>query len=38
MTSAELATALLEEAGIACLSGTPFGAHGEGYLRFSYAN
>jgi aspartate/methionine/tyrosine aminotransferase len=37
-TSAQLAKALLEEAGIACLSGTSFGAHGEGYLRFSYAN
>jgi aspartate/methionine/tyrosine aminotransferase len=29
---------LLEEAGVACLSGTAFGAHGDGYLRFSYAN
>ncbi|HTM57356.1 MAG TPA: pyridoxal phosphate-dependent aminotransferase [Candidatus Udaeobacter sp.] len=38
MSSAELAKALLEQAGIACLSGTSFGAHGEGYLRFSYAN
>ena len=38
MKSAELATALLEQAGIACLSGHTFGAHGEGYLRFSYAN
>jgi aspartate aminotransferase len=28
---------LLEEAGVAVLSGTAFGAHGEGYLRFSYA-
>ena len=37
-SSAQLAKALLEEAGIACLSGTSFGAHGEGYLRFSYAN
>ena len=36
--SAELAKLLLEEAGVACLSGTAFGAHGEGYLRFSYAN
>jgi aspartate/methionine/tyrosine aminotransferase len=36
--SKPLATALLEEAGIACLSGTDFGAYGEGYLRFSYAN
>jgi len=23
---------------VAALSGTAFGAHGEGYLRFSYAN
>src|SRR6266853_1897104 len=33
-----LADALLEEAGVACLSGTAFGAFGEGYLRFSVAN
>jgi len=38
MTSKALATALLEEAGVAGLAGTSFGAHGEGYLRFSYAN
>src|SRR5439155_13036077 len=38
MASSELAKLLLEEAGVACLSGTAFGAHGEGYLRFSYAN
>jgi len=35
--SAELARRLLEEAGVACLSGTDFGEQGEGYLRFSYA-
>jgi aspartate/methionine/tyrosine aminotransferase len=29
---------LLEETGVAVISGTSFGAHGEGYLRFSYAN
>ena len=29
---------LLEEAGVACLSGTSFGEFGEGYLRFSIAN
>ena len=28
---------LLNEAGVACLAGTAFGAMGEGYLRFSYA-
>jgi aspartate aminotransferase len=36
--SAEVASRVLEEAGVACLSGTAFGAHGEGHLRFSYAN
>jgi aspartate aminotransferase len=29
---------LLQEAGVAALSGTSFGRYGEGYLRFSYAN
>jgi len=38
MRSKELADALLEEAGVACLSGTAFGEYGEGYLRLSYAN
>jgi aspartate/methionine/tyrosine aminotransferase len=38
MSSRELATGLLEKAGVAALSGTAFGAFGEGYLRFSYAN
>ena len=33
-----LADLLLEEAGVACLSGTAFGSHGEGHLRLSYAN
>jgi aspartate/methionine/tyrosine aminotransferase len=33
-----LADRLLEEAGVACLSGTAFGEWGEGHLRFSYAN
>ena len=37
-SSAEVAERLLNEAGVAALSGTAFGAHGEGYLRFSYAN
>jgi aspartate/methionine/tyrosine aminotransferase len=37
-SSKELADLLLDEAGVACLSGTSFGACGEGYLRFSYAN
>jgi aspartate/methionine/tyrosine aminotransferase len=33
-----LADRLLDEAGVACLSGTAFGEFGEGHLRFSYAN
>ena len=37
-TSKKLADALLEQAGVACLSGTAFGEFGEGYLRFSVAN
>jgi aspartate aminotransferase len=36
--SKKLADALLEEAGVAALSGTAFGDFGEGYLRFSVAN
>ncbi len=36
--SARLAEYLLTEAGVAVLSGTAFGRHGEGYLRLSYAN
>jgi aspartate/methionine/tyrosine aminotransferase len=36
--SKKLANSLLEEAGVACLSGTSFGDCGEGYLRFSVAN
>lgn len=38
MKSREAADFLLYEAGVAALSGTAFGANGEGYLRFSYAN
>jgi aspartate/methionine/tyrosine aminotransferase len=37
-SSAEVADRLLQEAGVAVLSGAAFGAHGEGYLRISYAN
>jgi aspartate aminotransferase len=37
-SSKKLADALLEQAGVACLSGTAFGAYGEGFLRFSIAN
>jgi len=36
--SKPLADALLDQAGVAVLSGTAFGAFGEGYLRFSIAN
>jgi aspartate/methionine/tyrosine aminotransferase len=38
MTSQQAADFLLNDAGVACLSGTAFGAHGEGFIRFSYAN
>jgi aspartate aminotransferase len=38
MTSREFADRLLDEYGVAALSGTSFGEHGEGYLRLSYAN
>ncbi|HEV2022754.1 MAG TPA: pyridoxal phosphate-dependent aminotransferase [Terriglobales bacterium] len=36
--SKKLADALLDDAGVAGLSGTAFGDYGEGYLRFSVAN
>jgi aspartate/methionine/tyrosine aminotransferase len=36
--SKKLADALLEEAGVASLSGASFGEFGEGFLRFSVAN
>ncbi|MFG1622336.1 pyridoxal phosphate-dependent aminotransferase [Kribbella sp. NPDC049227] len=38
LSAATLADRLLEEAGVACLPGTSFGAYGEDHLRFSYAN
>jgi aspartate aminotransferase len=38
IASRDLADRLLEEAGVACLSGTAFGSYGEGFIRFSYAN
>jgi aspartate aminotransferase len=38
MSSKDLADFLLNEAGVACLNGAAFGEHGDGYLRFSYAN
>src|SRR5881275_2438549 len=36
--SKKLADAVLDDVGVAALSGTAFGAFGEGYLRFSVAN
>jgi aspartate/methionine/tyrosine aminotransferase len=38
ISSRELQKKLLEEAGVAVISGTSFGRYGDGYLRFSYAN
>jgi aspartate/methionine/tyrosine aminotransferase len=38
LSSKALEKLLLEEVGVATVSGTAFGALGEGYLRFSYAN
>jgi aspartate/methionine/tyrosine aminotransferase len=36
--SKQVADDLLDQAGVACLAGTAFGAYGEGYVRFSIAN
>ncbi len=38
LTSKQAQDKFLEEAGVATVAGTSFGAWGEGYLRFSYAN
>jgi aspartate/methionine/tyrosine aminotransferase len=38
LSADKFADLLLEEAGVACLSGTAFGRYGEGHLRLSYAN
>ncbi|MDQ2091327.1 pyridoxal phosphate-dependent aminotransferase [Marimonas arenosa] len=38
LTSREAQDRFLDEAGVATVAGTSFGAWGEGYLRFSYAN
>ncbi|MGE4220059.1 MAG: pyridoxal phosphate-dependent aminotransferase, partial [Alphaproteobacteria bacterium] len=38
MSAKELQNRMLEEAGVATVAGTSFGIHGEGYIRFSYAN
>ncbi len=38
LTSEVMADRLLQEAGVAALAGTAFGAGGQGFLRLSYAN
>jgi len=38
MTSRDAQDRFLQEAGVATIAGTSFGAWGEGYLRFSYAS
>ena len=38
LTSMDAQTLFLEEAGVATVAGTSFGANGEGFLRISYAN
>ncbi len=38
LTAAEAQDKFLNEAGVATIAGTSFGAWGEGYIRFSYAN
>ena len=38
MSAREAQDRFLNEAGVATVAGTSFGAWGEGYLRFSYAN
>ena len=37
-TGKELQTEMLEVAGVAAVPGTSFGIHGDGFVRFSYAN
>ena len=38
MAAQKLQNRMLEEAGVATVAGTSFGIHGEGFIRFSYAN
>jgi len=38
MPARTLQNKMLEQAGVATVSGTSFGVHGEGFIRFSYAN
>ena len=37
LSASQLQNQMLEEAGVATVAGTSFGAYGEGYIRFSYA-
>jgi aspartate/methionine/tyrosine aminotransferase len=38
LSARDLQNRMLEQAGVATVAGTSFGIHGEGYVRFSYAN
>ena len=38
MSARELQNRMLEQAAVATVAGTSFGIHGEGFVRFSYAN
>jgi len=38
LSAKEIAARLIDEAGVAVLSGTDFGSGGEGYIRLVYAN
>ncbi|MEM7240605.1 MAG: pyridoxal phosphate-dependent aminotransferase [Pseudomonadota bacterium] len=38
LSSAQVQDLFLDRAGVATIAGTSFGAYGEGYVRFSYAN
>lgn len=38
MSSQDFADQVLEDAGVACLSGESFGQYGKGFVRFSFAN
>lgn len=38
LSARDLQNRMLEEAGVATVAGTSFGVHGEGFIRFSYAN
>ncbi len=38
LSTREVATRLLDDFGVAALSGTAFGEYGDGHIRFSYAN